>query len=299
MVEEAYRHILSSSWTYWNRKTEQKVFFKKKIPPVSHFLAFSSHYPLLFSPFSLILLLLPRWTCDKLPGSVLITFFFKKKKRRATNAQKKSWKERKSACKCSNYSSSNAPVMDTPISFNAGLLSQLTSPAWFLIFELNLNRATYNSSRLTRGLSVVTGRVGRIVSMFLHTHTHTKKKTPPSDGGKKAFKLFRNARKSRFIFSFFLWKWMGGRQLYRQLLCLAQRQWITNAYSFCSRFPFPFRAEFYAVNSWNVQLNKWKRQFGSLLSSSLETSNVSRKHPLPEHECITAACIEPPDFLSP
>ena len=35
------------------------------------------------------------------------------------------------------------------------------------------------------------------------THTPKKKKTPPSDGEKSA-KLFRNARKPRFIFSFLL-----------------------------------------------------------------------------------------------
>ena len=58
-----------------------------------------------------------------------IYIFKREKKKRATNTQRKSWKERESACKCSNYSSSSAPVMGIPISFNAGLLSQLISPS--------------------------------------------------------------------------------------------------------------------------------------------------------------------------
>ena len=90
-----------------------------------------------------------------------IYFFFHKKKNKE--------KERESACKCSNYHFSNASVMNIPISFNAGLLSQLISPAWILIFELNPSRATYNLWRLTRGSRVVTGRVGRVVEMPLHT----------------------------------------------------------------------------------------------------------------------------------
>ena len=135
----------------------------------------------------------------------LCFFFWKKKKerkkKRATNTQKKSWKERESACKCSNYSSSNAPVIDIPISFNAGLLYQLTSPAWFLIFELNPSRATYKELRLTRGSRVATGKVGRIVLMVLHTHTHTK--ASPSDEEKKASAtLFRNAPRPRFVLIF-------------------------------------------------------------------------------------------------
>ena len=124
--------------------------------------------------------------------------------------------------KCSNYSSSNAPVMNIPISFNAGLLSQLTSPALFLIFEPNLNRATYNSLRLTRRSRVVTGRVGRIVLMNLHTQIVIipfKKKNATTIGwGKKAStKLFRN-----------------------MFLCLAQRQRAASTNGFCSCFFFFF-----------------------------------------------------------
>ena len=59
-----------------------------------------------------------------------------------------------------------------------------------------------------------------------------------------------------------------------------------------------FRAQLYAVNSWNAQVEKRKRQPGSLPCSPLEASNVRRKHPLSEHKCTAGTCIEPLDFLS-
>ena len=73
--------------------------------------------------------------------------------------------------------------MDIPISFNAGLLSQPIIPAWILMFEPTPSCVTYRNRRLTRRLRVVTGRVGRVVSMTLHA---PKKKTPPSDEEKKS-----------------------------------------------------------------------------------------------------------------
>ena len=58
---------------------------------------------------------------------------------------------------------------------------QACSPNWsaqlgFLVFELNPSHATYSLSRLIRGLSVAAGRVARIVSMNLYTHTRAEKK---------------------------------------------------------------------------------------------------------------------------
>ena len=203
----------------------------------------------------------------------LCFFFWKKKKerkkKRATNTQKKSWKERESACKCSNYSSSNAPVIDIPISFNAGLLYQLTSPAWFLIFELNPSRATYKELRLTRGSRVVTGKVGRVVLMVLHTHTHTQKRRHRMRKKKRQQSSFamRLGLGLSLFFLFLQKKWTGGHQLHCPLFCLAQTQRVASANGFCSCFFFLFRAEFYAVNSWNAQLDKRKRQSGSLFSS--------------------------------
>ena len=60
---------------------------------------------------------------------------------------------------------------------------------------------------------------------------------------------------------------------------------------------FLSRAEFYVVSSSNAQLDKWKRQSDSLPCSPLETSYLRCKHPLSEHECITATCLEPLGFL--
>ena len=102
-----------------------------------------------------------------------------------------------------NYSSSNALVMDIPISFNADLLFQLISPAWFLLPELNLSRATYNLWRLTRGSKVVTGRVTRDVKMSLHTKNKYRHRMR---GKKKApMKFFRSApRPGSYFLSFFL-----------------------------------------------------------------------------------------------
>ena len=76
-------------------------------------------------------------------------------------------------------------MMDIPISFNADLLSQLISPAWLLIFELNPSRKAYNLRRLTRRLSVLTGRVGRTVLMFLYTLTPKEKKNTTIGWGEK------------------------------------------------------------------------------------------------------------------
>ena len=92
--------------------------------------------------------------------------------------------------------------MRIPTSFNAGLLSQLISPAWFLIFELNPSRATYKIWRLTRGSRVVTGRVGRVVLMILHTYTYIQKKKHRHQirRRKASAKLFRNAPRPRFFF---------------------------------------------------------------------------------------------------
>ena len=230
-------------------------------------------------------------------ASIHAYYFFKKKRIGTTNAQKKSWKERESARKCSNYSSNNTPVVDIPISFDAGLLSQLIGSAWFLIFELSPSRATYNSSRLTRGLSVVTGRVGRIVSICLHSQ---KRKTPPPDAEKKRQQSSSAMRQALvcLYFSSFLKKRTGGRQLYRPFLCLAQRQRVASTNGFCSCFSFLFRAEFYAINSWNALLDKRKRQSGSLPCSPLETSYIKRKRPLPEHDALLLHALSLSTFSS-
>ena len=191
---------------------------------------------------------LPRWICNKLPAFMPIFLFWEKKKgmkkKRVTSAQKKSWKERESACKCSNYSSSDAPVMGIPISFNTSLLSQLISLAWILILELNPSRATYSLSRLTRGLSVVTGRVGRIVLISLHE----KKK-------KRALaKLFRNAPRPWFVFIFLLSskKKKNGLEAASSTahsFALFKYDELPVPMAFCACIFFLSRAKFYAVRS--------------------------------------------------
>ena len=106
---------------------------------------------------------------------------------------------------------------------------QACSPNWsaqlgFLVFELNPSHATYSLSRLIRGLSVAAGRVARIVSMNLYTHTRAEKKKRKNhhhqmrrEKEKKAsMKLFRNAPRPRFVFfllfPLFLSKWTGDHQ---------------------------------------------------------------------------------------
>ena len=159
--------------------------------------------------FPLLILFLPL----NMQQTTRIHAYIFQKRKRATNAQKKSWKERESTCKCSNYSSSNEPVMDIPISFNAAMLSQLISPAWILIFELNPSRATYKNWRLTRGSRVVTGKVGRVVSMNLRIHTQKKKNHRHQMGEKRRWSYFamRLVLGSSFISFFLFSKKMNGR----------------------------------------------------------------------------------------
>ena len=132
------------------------------------------------------------------------------------------------------YISSNVLVMGIPISFNTGLLSRVINPAWYLLFDLSPSRTTYRNRRFPRGLSTVSGRVGRVVLMVLHTHRHKEHRHRMERKKKASLKLFLNASRPRF-------------------LCLAQRQWVTGTNGFCFCVSFLFRVEFYAVDSWNAQ----------------------------------------------
>ena len=111
-------------------------------------------------------------------------------------------------------------------------------------------------------------------------------------GGKKASaKLFRNAPRPWFVFIFLLSSKkkneLEAASSTAHSFALLKDNELPVPIAFALAFFFSIsHAEFYAVNSWNAQLDKRKRQSGSLPCS-----------PLPEHECITATCIEPLGFL--
>ena len=144
------------------------------------------------------------------------------------------------------------------------------------------------------------------------THTHTQKKNKKlssSDEERKkkaSTKPFRNAPRPRFVFllisSSKKKKKTGGRQLYRSFLCLAQRQRVACTNGFCSCifffFFFLFRAQLYAANSWNTQVEKQKRQSGLSLALLLRLATSGISTHFQSTKCAAGICIELFDFLS-